>query len=147
MKLKKWILSVLLQCVVFVLFLLYGVFVYRLFYWIGREYSIDYSDIVLMIYIIIGFLCVCVPTGIFHFRLNTGILSNVLTLPLVFLLGLLIHPEGLYGFMPTQFFGSISDVNIAVGITAQIAVVEILTDCVCALIRRLQKAKGKTTDQ
>lgn len=141
MKFKRLIPSVILQCVVFFLFLLYGVFVYKLFYWIGREYSIDYSNIVLIIYIIIGLLCVSIPTVICHIRLNTSILLNFLTLPIVFLLGLFIHPDGLYGFMPTQFGGSISDLAVAIGITVQIAIVEISTDSVCALICLLQNSK------
>lgn len=141
MKIKRLIPSVVLQCVVFFLFLLYGVFVYKLFYRIGREFSIDFSDIVLIIYIIIGILCVSVPTVIFHIRLSTGILFNILTMPIVFLLSFLIHPEGIYGFMPTQFLGSISDVVVVLGITVQIAIVEILTDCICALIYRLKKSR------
>lgn len=141
MKIKRLIPSVVLQCVVFFLFLLYGVFVYRLFYWIGREYSIDFSDIVLIVYIIIGILCVSIPTVIGHTRFKTGILFNILTLPFVFLLSFLIHPEGIYGFMPTQFGGT--DVVVALGITVQIAIVEILTDCVCALIRRLKKSRHR----
>lgn len=139
MKIKRLIPSVVLQCVVFFLFLLYGVFVYKIFYWIGREYSIDFSDIVLIIYIMIGILCVSIPTVIGHTRFKTGILFNILTLPFVFLLSFLIHPEGIYGFMPTQFGGT--DVVVALGITVQIAIVEILTDCVCVLIRRFRKSR------
>ncbi len=143
MKFKRLIPSIILQCVVFFLFLLYGIFVYKLFYWIGREYSIDYSNTVLIIYIIIGLLCISIPTVICHFRLNTGILFNILTLPIVFLLGLFIHPDGLYGFMPTQFFGSVSDVVVAIGITVQIAIVEIATEGVCSLICMLKKSKHR----
>lgn len=130
--------AAIMQCIIFTLFLLYGIIVYRFFYWIGSVFSISYSNLVLAIYIVVGMLCVAVPTLVFYFRYNVSIVSCFCTLPIVFTLSLFIHPEGLYGLMPTHFNGPINDVHIAIGITGQIAVVEIFFSIMCAFIRKLR---------
>ena len=131
---KRLTVSAIMQCVIYGLFLLYGMFTYDLFYWVGEMLSLSYSDFYIALYVLIGVLCISVPTVIASVKFKPSILSDVVTLPIIFPLAYFIHPDGVYGFTPTHFFGEVAGWKVAVGITVQIVVVELVTSIICMII-------------
>ena len=81
---KRLTVSAIMQCVIYGLFLLYGMFTYDLFYWVGEMLSLSYSDFYLALYVLIGVLCISVPTVIASVKFKPSILSDVVTLPIIF---------------------------------------------------------------
>ena len=141
MKKKRLIVSTIMQCVIYGLFLLYGMFLFKFFYWVGSTFSIAYSDFVLVLYILIGTLCISVPTVIASIKFKPSILSDILTLPIIFPLAYFFHPDGVYGIVPTHFLGKVADWIVAVGITILIVVVELSTSGICTLVYKFKRRR------
>ena len=127
MRIKKILVSSLMQLVIFVLFLIYGVYFPKLLYYVGSSFSLTVpTNITMIIYLLVGVLCISLPNIIFIVKYDIGILFSIITLPIIFILSYFFHPDGIYGIVPTYLFGTVPSLTIAIFVLVQVAVVEII---------------------
>ena len=127
MKIRKILISSSMQLVIFVLFLIYGVYFPKLLYYVGSSFSLTVpTNIIMIIYLLVGVLCISLPNIIIMVKYDIGILFSIITLPIIFILSYFIHPDGIYGIVPTYLFGTVPSLTIATFVLAQVAAVEII---------------------
>ena len=127
MKIRKILISSIMQLVIFILFLIYGVYFPKLLYCIGSSFSLTVpTGIIMTVYFLIGVLCISLPNIIIMVKYDIGILFSIITLPIIYILSYFIHPDGIYGIVPTYLFGTVPSVTVATFVLVQVAAVEII---------------------
>lgn len=135
MKIRKILIASIMQLVIFILFLIYGFCFPKLLYYIGSSFSLTVpTGIIMAVYLLVGVLCVSLPNIIIMVKYDIGIIFNIITLPIIFVLSYFIHPDGIYGIVPTYLFGTVPSLTVAAFVLVQVAVVEIIDWAVYKLI-------------